>query len=206
MSQNEERQQLLERAQQGDDSALEQLLWDYASELSRYLAPQMPADLKALVSVDDVLQQTLFEAFKGFSSYREQTGGSFTAWLKTIARHRLLDSIRKTRGRDVARGGLPEGTSLSSCPDLVEMVPDTATHASAVARRAEAEHALQLALEHLPQESREILILRYARDLSIDEIAEQTGRTRGSVRGLLDRAKAELRNILGSLSQFISVT
>jgi len=196
--------QLFDQAKHGDEKALESLLWEHFNDLCRYMTPQMPTDLKALISVEDVVSQTFYEAFRDFSKFREKPEGSFTAWLKTIARNRMLDNIRKLRKGENVNRATNDNAMLSGCRDLVELLPDDGTTASFAAKREDAERALQAALNQLSDQHREAILLRYAEDIGIDEIAERMGKTRGAVRGLLDRAKAELREILGSMSRFMS--
>lgn len=196
--------QLLIDAKAGDEKALESLLWEHFNDLCRYLTPQMPADLTALISTEDVVSQTFYEAFRDFRQFCDRPDGTFTAWLKTIARNRLIDSIRKLRKGENRNRATNNQGMLSDCRDLVEMLADDGSTASFAAKREEAEHALRSALHQLSDDRYDVIVMRYVDDLAIDEIAERLGKPRGAVRGLLDRAKAELREILGSMSRFLS--
>ena len=64
---------------------------------------------------------------------------------------------------------------------------------------------MQAALATMPDDYREALRLRYFEGLSIDETATRLGRTPAAVRGLTDRGKARLRDILGRMSLYLSV-
>lgn len=200
---SEHRRQLVESAQAGDQSALERLLWEHFDELTAFLTPRMPSDLQSVVSVDDVISQTFYEAFRDFSNYEDRLDSTFTGWLTTIANHRLLDLIRRIR-KHAGKTGLPPNAMLSTSADLMALLPDDGPNVSLDARLHEAEHALRLALGQLSENHRVAIILRYVEDVSIEDIASRLNCTSGSVRGILDRAKAELRDMLGTLSRFIS--
>lgn len=204
MEGNERRVELVRQAKAGSRDALEQVLWEHFSDLEQYLKPQMPADIQSFVSVEDIISQTFFEAFRDFDGYRDGPGSSITAWLKTIARHRMLDSIRKVRRRS-GHTAVPADAMLSSAGDLMALLPDDGPTSSLRSKIDDAEHALRLALEQLPDHYREVIVFRYVEEIGIDEIAERMNRPQGSIRGLLDRAKSELRSSLGAISNFISV-
>ncbi len=99
------------------------------------------------------------------------------AWLATIARH---ESWARARRSPVA--ALPEGLE-----DRAQEDP-----ATAVVRRAELAETWKT-IAGLPSSQREALLLREVRGLGYDELAEDLGLSRASVRSLLSRARTNLR-------------
>lgn len=205
MQRPQSRDELLREALGGDEDALAGLLLDHFDELNAFLKPKMPAQPTPSVSLEDVIGQTFFEAFRDFSSFQNRPESSFSAWLKAIAHHRLLDATRKFRRVSSRQVSRPTDEKLGSCRELIELLPGHETRASVFAHRADAAHHLRLALDELSDDYRDAVILYLLEEKSLDDVAEQMGRTRDSVRGLLQRAKAELRGILGTMSRFLTV-
>lgn len=204
MHRPQSRDQLLQDALGGDEDALASLLLDHFDELSAFLKPKMPAQPTPTVSIEDVIGQTFFEAFRDFSKFQDRPESSFTAWLKAIAHHRLLDATRKFRRVSSRHVPGPADAKLGSCRELIELLPGHDTRASVFAHRADAAHHLRVALDELSDDQRDAVILYLIEEQSLDDVAEQMGRTRDSVRGLVQRAKAELRGILGTMSRFLT--
>jgi DNA-directed RNA polymerase specialized sigma24 family protein len=93
--------EMLQRALAGDGGALGVLLRSYHGRLFHYIERLLPA---GAADAQDVLQDVFFDAFRGIGSF--VAGGnddSFYCWLRTIARHRIVDLMRRQQA--VKRGG-----------------------------------------------------------------------------------------------------
>jgi RNA polymerase sigma-70 factor (ECF subfamily) len=137
-------------------------------------------------------QDTFVKAFRALHTYDTQR--RFSAWLLTIAHHVAIDELRK---------GGPTTSSLDAMGDQGNRdieVPDTTSPTPAVsAERAELALALHVAIGRLRPEYRDVVTLRYERDLEYDEIAEITGLPLGTVKSSLHRARREMAEHLASL-------
>jgi RNA polymerase sigma-70 factor (ECF subfamily) len=156
--------------------------------------------------VEDILQQTFLQAFRDVRRFQPRSGATFADWLGTIAEHRLLDAIkqhdRQKRGGDWARiEGSADDSRLSP---VLDWVAGSATPPSGAAARAEALHALQVAIAGLEPDQRDAIRLRLLEGKSLEEAASELGRTPDAVRGLVHRGKQKLRDALGRASQWIS--
>lgn len=208
MHEGREAQGLIAAAVSGDQFALERLLLAHYDRLSQHIQPSIPVSLQRLVGVEDVLQQTFLQAFRDIRGFRPQSDASFLAWLKTIADHRLLDTIRtlkrKKRGGGRRRIEAPEDPQASNLANLLELFSeDTHTPSRSVARR-EAVQAIQVAVAGLPDDYREAIRLRYLEGKGLEEIASSMDRTPGAVRGLLARGKEKMRDAMGRSSLWFS--
>ena len=118
------------------------------------------------------------KALTSADTYRGE--GSYRAWLHKIAQNTLLNWQQEK-----ARMSIP----VASVPDLAddEDSPTVATIAN------EERAQLLKVIDELPEAQREVVRLRYWKDLTIDEIAGFTGRTSGAIRVLLHRANNSLR-------------
>ena len=110
----------------------------------------------------------------------------FSTWLYRIAHNRLADHWRALQHRPPAPDDADERT---------ERVPDHDTperHLSEFEER----RRLQLALDELPEEQREVILLRLEQELSLEEIGEMTGVGRETVKSRLRYAMDKLRQRL----------
>lgn len=123
---------------------------------------------------DDLAQECYLRAFRNWNRFDGR--GSRQAWLFAIARNTQADWFRK-RGRDahVLERSVEEQASETSAPDL----DDT--------------EALWQAVDRLRDEHREIVHLRFAADLSYDQIAQVLGVPVGTIRSRLHRALKAIR-------------
>lgn len=107
-------------------------------------------------------------------------------WVFAIARNRVIDeSRRRARRPQIADGEVPE-VALPPAADPVD------------ARLLEA-------LRRLTPEQREVVVLRFVADLSLEEVADVTGRSAGAVKSMQHRALAQLARIVGDPADAESV-
>ena len=107
-------------------------------------------------------------------------GAPFITWLYRIASNALSDQ-RKRRSREVSSDDLPNGESVSEV-DLEE-----------IEQRA----LLFKAVDSLPEDQRRVIIMRFAEEKSIRDIASELERTEGAIKQLQFRGLENLRNRLG---------
>ena len=128
---------------------------------------------------DDLVQETLLRAWRHLDSFQE--GTNLRAWLFTILRNTFISEMRKRR-REVEDGDGKKAASLSVAP-------------------AQQGHIdmqdLRQALDLLPANQREALILVGAAGLSYDEAAEITKCAVGTVKSRVNRARSRLAQLLG---------
>jgi len=165
-------QQLVARANAGEEAAFEELYRrhrDYVGALAfRFLRDREEAL--------EVLQETfayLFERFPGF-----ELTSSLRTFLYPVVKHRCLDRIRRRR----------PSVDIATVEESLAIVPSAAG-------RADAE--LVRALEALPAVQREVIVLRFVEDLSLEQIASATEAPLGTVKSRLHHALLELRRRLG---------
>jgi len=131
----------------------------------------------------DVVQEAYLRALKFFSGFR---GGDGRAWLLTIVRHTSYDWLRQNRRYEPL-------TDLDEDPRDVE---SDALDPEALLLRAADNQLLRQAIEELPVEFREAVILRELEGLSYKEIADIAGLPLGTVMSRLARARRRLKQYL----------
>jgi RNA polymerase sigma-70 factor (ECF subfamily) len=134
---------------------------------------------------DDVVQEACLRAFRFFGGFR---GGNTRAWLLKIVRNTYYTQLQKNRPQELAT--FDEGIHSE---DDGSMNPETLLLRSADSQ------LLRRALEELPMNFREVLVLRELEGLSYREIAEVSNIPPGTVMSSLSRARERLRQSLTSL-------
>jgi RNA polymerase sigma-70 factor (ECF subfamily) len=152
---------------------------DAAHNLARWLA-RPPAD------ADDIVQEAILRAYRGFDGFR---GDDAKPWLLAIVRNCFFTAVGQARQRMSVP--LPEESAANDDAALIDESPDP----ELAALRADQRRKLDHVIVALPQEFREVLILREMEDLSYREIAQVTGSPIGTVMSRLARARALLKEI-----------
>jgi RNA polymerase sigma factor (sigma-70 family) len=149
---------------------------DAAYNLARWLTGS-PQD------AEDAVQDAYVRALTFFDGFRGEDG---RAWLLTIIRNTCYDWLRKNR-KNLQLAGSPE--ELASAPDL-------APGPEAEQLRNADRRMVQEALDALPAEYREVLVLRELEEMSYKQIARVTEMPIGTVMSRLARARKRLGTIL----------
>jgi RNA polymerase sigma-70 factor (ECF subfamily) len=159
------------RAKEGDPSALHYLYLRYADDVFGYVNSIVrdPHD------AEDVTQTMFAKLMKSIVRYEERDV-PFSAWILRVARNAALDHIRARR----------------QIPFEEVRAPDERDEQVGFERS----QSLRDALERLPAEQREVLVLRHIGGLSPTEIAETLDKTEGAVHGLHHRGRKALREAL----------
>lgn len=194
-------QALLASALDGDVQAQMRLFMPYYDKLSALIASLMPDRLKGRVDPGEFVQIACMEAFRSLDRFEYKGVGSFEAWLKTIAKHRLVDEIRRV---DRGPGHVRVNGSDSMADPLGQLQPQSETP-SRVARHKEAKVVLRAAIDSLPNETwRKVLDMRFFQEMDWGQIAAHLGGSKSSARSLCHRAMKELKDKLGTFSNLMS--
>ncbi len=158
---------LVERAREGDSEAFGQLYDHYQPAVYRFLYYRVGSAHLA----EDLTADTFFRALRSMSTFRWQ-GKDFGAWLMTIARNLSTDHFKASRTRLEAPSddlGTFDTTLPSPENDVLTLISN---------------EVMLTALQELPTEQRECIVMRFLQGLSIAETAEALGRTPGAVKQL----------------------
>src|SRR5262245_35687422 len=181
---------LLARARAGDADTLGRLLDSYRNYLRLMASTQMGPALRVRLDPSDLVQEALLEAHRDFAQFGGGSEPELLAWLRRILARNLLDQARRNQAqvRDHSRQEslevLMEDSGSSLVAALAARGPSPSSHAS----RREQAVLLADALERLPPDYREVIVLRNMQHLPFEDIAQQMGRKTGTVRMLWARA------------------
>ncbi len=173
----QDEESLVQRAKQRDQKAFAQLYEEHFDKIYRYVALRIGDRTEA----EDMTQQVFLNALKSISSFKWK-GVPFAAWLFRIAHNQVVDYLRKKSKQTAVL--LDESlVSSDSNPQLM------------------AEHSLDveqllLATGRLTEAQRQVISLRFAGELSINQVANIMGKSQGAVKALQHSAIVALRKIL----------
>jgi RNA polymerase sigma-70 factor (ECF subfamily) len=161
-------QRAVERAKEGDTEGLHFLYTRYAPDVHRYVN----SVVRDYHEAEDITQNVFAKLVIGIKKY-EQQDVPFTAWILRVARNAALDHMR-------ARRAIPAEEVRVADNGLAQIGLDRG-------------RALREALEKLPDDQREVLVLRHVVGLSPVEIADTLDKTESSVHGLHHRGRRTLQ-------------
>ncbi|PYU87605.1 MAG: hypothetical protein DMG08_27680 [Acidobacteria bacterium] len=182
--------QWIERIRQGDREAFAPLFEKYRSRLGVLIYYGLSVQLRGLIEVDDILQETFLRAFKEFDQFTYQTPGSFFRWLARISNNVIVDTARH-HGRQKRQAAELLRFRSESNPEGPEPV-DSMTPSRLLAHH-EGLRRLLSDLDALPDDYRRVILLSRIEGLSTAEVAETLGKTREATALLLHRAIKKLR-------------
>ena len=183
-----EDRELMSLIEEQDREALEALYARYSGPVFS-LAMQMLRDAGA---AEEVTQDAFFNVWRRASSYRSDRG-KVTAWLFSIAHHRVIDEVRRRKRREQAHSSQDVG--LLSC--LADDSGDPERFAIGRMRRSE----IKEALSGLRPEQRDVVILAYYGGLTHSEIAKKLDQPLGTVKTRMRLALKKLRDLTGPQAQ-----
>ena len=175
--QQREEVRLIERAQQGDKSAIAELYRGHVDMVYRYIYGRVGDPAVA----EDLTAQVFLKAVEGLPNYKP-SGSPFAAWLYRIAYARTVDHYRQQqRRREVV---LDENVRAEGPGPGDRLILE-----------AEWRTALDL-MAQLTDIQRDVLILRFIGEMSLAEVADTLGKTVGAVKAAQHRALATLARLM----------
>jgi RNA polymerase sigma-70 factor, ECF subfamily len=128
---------------------------------------------------EDAVQEACLRAHKAFDRFR---GGDGKAWLMTIVRNVCYTLLKKTKGREMQE----------AFDEEIHLTTTETERQEAFRQQANAE-TLHAALERLPHDFREVIVLHDLEGFAYKEIANVVGIPIGTVMSRLARSRARLR-------------
>jgi len=185
---------LMVRYQRGDREAFAELVRRYQRPVYNFVIRQV----RHPGTAEDVTQEVFVRVVQNAAEFKHEA--RFTTWLYTIARNLCIDHLRKQSHRrhpslDQPAGGASEGRPLGD--NIADAHPSTDVERAAAASEVQA--CIVRAVEGLPEEQREVFLLREVANLPFKEIAEVTGAGENTVKS---RMRYALDRLQAALSEF----
>jgi RNA polymerase sigma-70 factor (ECF subfamily) len=175
---------LIESHLAGDGEAFGQLLGKYLSPLYSFVF-QMARDREV---ADDIVQESFIKAWKHLPSFDREK--SFKTWLFTIAKHTAFDYFKKKKALPFSAFDDGEGGNAFEEIGDGQVLPDE------MLARQELAADLDRMLAKLSEGSKNILLLAYREDFSLQEIAEILDEPYNTVKSRHNRALRKLRDVM----------
>ncbi len=177
---------LMEQFQAGSVEAFDLLVSRYKDPLTNYLY-RFLGDAR---ESEDLLQETFMRVYRNRHSYRRIA--RFSTWLYTIAGNLARSEYRKRRRRR-----LQSLQSINRDAEEYELeIPDDTFRPDTHTNGVLSDSYVMDALREIPDDFREVVILRDVQQLSYEEIAEITGLPMGTVKSRINRGRTKLQTLL----------
>ena len=178
-------QVLLNNYLAGDRGAISQLLDRYSNRVRDYIRMMVKDNDVA----DDILQETLIKVVRVIDEGRYADSGKFLSWVLRIAHNKALDYFRAQKSSKSVNESEAGYNVLGTLRFAEKSVEDkmVAEQIAADVRRM---------VDFLPEEQREVVMLRYYSGLSFQEIADSTGVSINTALGRMRYALINLRKMI----------
>ena len=188
-------------------SELQFQMMNEADRLHSFIDRRIPNSLQNRLSADDILQEVWLAAFHGYSDFRALQADSIERWLTRIAERKLLDALKRVRR--LKRGGrhrvdLSLSRQQSSHIELLSLITSNQRTPSSEVAAREATHAVQIAINALPDKYRQAITLCHLDGYSHEEAAKVMRKSVASIHSLIYRAKLKLGQKLGHSDRFFN--
>ena len=177
---------LVARAREGDRRAFGQLVLRHERAMLAIARAYFAAEADA----EDAVQEAFVTAFRRLGQLADD--GRFAGWVARITVRKCLDALR-ARTDKMSLADFASTVQLHRRLGQVQLTPAT------LASKGEEAEVLKAAIGHLPDAQRVVLMLRYAEDMTYNQMAAYLSVPASTVRGRLHTAKQGLREVLGSL-------
>jgi RNA polymerase sigma factor (sigma-70 family) len=155
--------QLLTRAREGDEHAIEQLFARYLKPLRRWATGRLPRWARDMAETQDLVQETLLQTFKKMHHFEFRGEGALQAYLRQALMNRIRDELRRFSRRGATAA-------------LDSQAPDPAPSPLEAAIGRQGVERYESALQRLRIEDREALVARLELGCSYEEMAVALGK------------------------------
>jgi RNA polymerase sigma-70 factor, ECF subfamily len=177
---------LVEKLRSGDNAAMEEFYDIYRNRLYSLVLEQVDRDEAA---AEDLVQEVFLAALGSLDGFRGDS--QLYTWLRSIALHKIKDFYRYQ-----ARQLKPEKVTPDFNAIMLQQTGDNEPATFTMLESEELRQSVHRALAGLPQDYRQVLVLKYIKDMPVLTISQIMGRSPKSVEGLLSRARKAMRDNL----------
>lgn len=181
-------QSLVKQYIQGNESCLEMLIKRHKDRLFTTII----LIVKDSYIAEDIFQETFIKIIKNLKAGKYNEEGKFLPWAARIARNMAIDYFRKTKR-------MPTITD-SSGQDVFRTIKIKTENREQQIIRSEKESLVRAAIDKLPPEQRQVLILRHYGDISFKEIAKMTDVSINTALGRMRYAITNMRKAMANTS------
>lgn len=178
-------QVLLNHYISGDQSAMSKLIERHSRRVRDYIHMMVKDHDRA----DDIFQETFIKAVRVIDEGRYTDNGKFLSWILRIAHNQVIDHFRARR-QDKSVTEAEAGYDVLGTLRLAEGTVEDSLIGEQI------ENDVRALVDLLPEEQREVVLMRYYSGMSFKEIAEQTGVSINTALGRMRYALINLRRMI----------
>lgn len=180
----------------GDRRAFETLVRRHQARLYQFVYRQMQHQAVA----EEIVQETFVRVVSNLREFKREA--RFSTWLFTIARNLCFDELRKRKHRRHPSLDQEHPNSEGEGRSLGERTADPNRDIEREATQGELRDKMSWAIGQLPDEQREVFLLREVSGLAFKEIADATGVPENTVKSRMRYALERLQAALGEYEQY----
>lgn len=184
---------LMIRFQRGDRVAFQALVRRHQTPLFNFALRH----LRHATQAEDVVQDAFVRVVQNATEFKHEA--RFSTWLYTIARNLCIDQLRKNSLRRHPSLDEQRPSSEGDGPTLGEQMPDSKASVERAATDHELRDRIAEAVEKLPEDQREVFLMREVANLPFKEIADITGVPENTVKS---RMRYALERLQAALSEY----
>jgi RNA polymerase sigma-70 factor (ECF subfamily) len=174
--------ELIKRLCEGDKEAIKIIFSSNFDKLYSFVFHEVEQNHAI---AEDIVQDTFISAIKSASKFKGNS--RIYTWLVGIAHHKIADHYRHAKRENIYKERSPEGLNTE-----LDLAIDKTSEAN-IAESTENRILINQALNSLPPDYREIVILKYVEEFPVDEISRILKRSPKSIEGILSRARKTLK-------------
>jgi RNA polymerase sigma-70 factor (ECF subfamily) len=187
---------LMVRFQRGDRTAFTALVRRHQNALFNFAFRQLRVQSVA----EDVVQDAFVRVVQNAAEFKHEA--RFTTWVYTITRNLCIDQMRKRALRKHASLDEPKAGEEGDGPTLGEQTADGRASVERQATGTELKERIALAVDKLPDDQREVFLMREVANLPFKEIAEITGVPENTVKSRMRYALERLQQALSEYEEY----
>jgi len=168
----------------GDETALSVLIKRHKLKIYNFIYSKIGDE----VLTEDVFQDTFIKVINTLKRRKYNEEGKFLSWVMRIAHNLVIDHFRK-------ENRMPKYDNTGEF-DIFLLIKDEELNVEKKLIKSQIESDVKLLIEELPDEQKEVLIMRHYKDLSFKEIAENTGVSINTALGRMRYALINLKKMI----------
>lgn len=175
---------LVDQYRNGSEIALEKLVNRHQAQIFNFINSKV----QDRDTAEDIFQDTFIKVIKTIKSGKYNEEGKFIPWIMRIAHNLVIDFFRKNNR-------MPKVRNTEEF-DIFQFIPDNSPNAEHIMVQDQVVKDLQKLVQELPEDQKEVLIMRLYHDMSFKEIAENTNVSINTALGRMRYAIINLRKLI----------
>lgn len=175
---------LVKKYLNGSQASIETLVLRHKTRIFSYIMMHV----KNRAIAEDIFQDTFFKVIRTLKRGRYNEEGKFLPWVYRIAHNLVIDYFRKNKRMSIVDGGEDF--------DIFDLISTDNTNAEQKIVKKQISESVKELIQHLPDEQKEVLMMRLYYDMSFKEIASMTDVSINTALGRMRYALINLRKII----------